>query len=334
VIDPSRANLNLLVVFDILMREQNLTKTGQVLSLSQPAISHALKGLREMFNDDLFVKSSGGMRPTDHAIRLIEPVRQALAKIETVLNIEDNFDPEVSNRVFQLGLSDYATFMFLPPVVARLARESPNVSIDVQHINKPEKSHMLDNGDIEMSIALFESPPKSLEYQELFNEKLVCIADKNNKDLEDGLTLEKFVALPHLLISSSEEPAITVQKALANLGLKRHVALKVRHVVPAGYVVKNSSLIAVLPERLALFLEKMIDVKIHPIPLEIETQKVMLVWHKRNDHDAGLKWLREHVIAVAKKFQRREFKDASYEDIMPIVLERSVIRNDEEDPEH
>lgn len=334
MIDMNKANLNLLVVFDILMKEQNLTRTGVYLHLSQPAISHALKGLREMFNDELFVKGPGGMRPTDHSLRLIEPVRQALAKIEAVLNIKDTFEPEVSNRVFQLGLSDYATFMLLPPVVAQLAREAPNVSVDVQHINKPEKSQMIDNGDIEMSVALFDKVPKRLEYQELFTEKLVCIADKDNKELEDGLTLEKFVSLPHLLISFSEEPAATVQRALSARGLKRHVALKVRHVVPAGYVIKNSSLIAVLPERLAIFLEKMIHVKIHEVPIELEPQKVMMVWHKRSDNDAGLIWLREHVLRVAERFQKREFKDAPYDALMPIMLERAVIKNDEEDTEH
>lgn len=325
----TKANLNLLVIFDILMKEQNLTKTGQQLNLSQPAISHALKGLREMFNDELFFKGPGGMRPTDHALRLIEPVRQALAKIEGVLTIKDTFEPETSSRIFQLGLSDYATFMLLPPVVARLAREAPCATIDVQHINKPEKSQMLENGDIEMSIALFDKAPKRLESKELFNERLVCIADQDNKELTDGLTLEKFVKLPHLLISFSEDSIATVQRALSEQGLKRHVALRVRHVVPAGYVIKNSSLIAVLPERLAMFLEKMIKIKIHEIPLELEPQKVMMVWHKRSDSDAGLVWLRQHVITVAERFQKRAFKEADYGELMPLMLERAVIRNDE-----
>jgi DNA-binding transcriptional LysR family regulator len=331
VIDLNKANLNLLVVFDILMKEQNLTKTGQYLHLSQPAISHALKGLRDMFNDELFVKGPGGMRPTDHALRLIEPLRQALGKIESVINIKDTFDPNTSNRVFQLGLSDYAAFILLPPLVAQLAHEAPAVSLDVQHINKPEKSQMIENGDIEMAIALFDKEPKRLEYQELFEEKLVCIADKDNKELKNGLTLERFVSLPHLLISFSEEPVATVQRALTARGLKRHVALKVRHVVPAGYVVCNSSLIAVLPERLALFLEKIIGIKIHEIPMDLEPQKVMMVWHKRSENDASVAWLRSRVREVADWFERREFKDKPYDAFIPIM--RSVIKNDEEDVE-
>ena len=331
MIDMKKANLNLLVVFDILMKEQNLTRTGQYLNLSQPAISHGLKGLRKMFNDELFVKGPGGMRPTDHAIRLIEPVRLALGKIESVLNIKDTFEPENSNRIFQLGLSDYATFMLLSPLVAALAQQAPHVSIDVEHINKPEKSQMIDNGDIEMAVSLFDKPPKRLEHHELFTEKLVCIADKNNPELQDGgMTLEKFISLPHLLITFSEEPALTVQRALSARGLKRHIALKVRHVVPAGYVVKNTSLIAVIPERLAFFLSKMVGVEIHEIPLDLEPQKVMMVWHKRSQSDAGLTWLRENMISVAERYQKRQFMDAPYDALMPSIVDSGMLSDRKE----
>ena len=329
MIDMSKANLNLLVTFDVLMKEQNLTRTGKYLNLSQPAVSHALKGLREMFNDDLFVKGAGGMRPTEHALRLIDPVRQALSKIESVLNIRDTFEPEVSNRVFQLGLSDYATFMLLSPLVAELAKLAPMVSINVEAINKPEKSQMLDNGDIEMAIALFDKAPKRLEYETLFEEKLVCIADKNNKELKDGMTIEKFVSLPHLLLEFSEEPASTIQRALSASGLKRHIALKVRHVVPAGYVVKNSLLISVIPERLAIFLQKMVDITIHDIPMDLEPQKVMMVWHKRSENDAGLIWLRENMSNVAERYRTREFMGAPHEAMMPQIIDRSIYKDDD-----
>ncbi len=333
MIDISNINLNLLVVFDVLMREQNLTKTGEQLGLSQPTISHALKGLREMFNDELFIKSAGGMRPTKQALHLIEPLRCALAKIEGTLHLENIFDPMKSQRIFQLGLSDYANFIFLPLMVAQLAREAPNIALDVQHINKPEKSQMIENGDLEMAIALFDKAPQRLQYQELFTEKLVCIAAKNHPELQQGLTLEKFISIPHISISFSEESTATVQQILSSHGLKRHIALKVRHVVPAGYVVKNSSLIAVLPERLGIFLEKMIAIQVHEIPLELEPQTVSLIWHKRGNTDPGLVWLRQHIVELAEKLRRREFKDIPYNDLVSLMLERAVIKNDEADPE-
>lgn len=300
MINLSKVNLNLLTIFDALMEERHLTKAGKKLHLSQPAVSYALKGLRELFDDKLFIKSAEGMIPTTKALALIVPIKNALLQIYNTINEEDKFEAKDSTLTFKLGLSDYASFVFLPKIRKLLEQEAPSVMLEVLHLDKPETSRLLDKGDIDIAIGVFDKSPTRLEHELLYNETIVCVADQNNQLLKKGMTLKIFTTLPHLLIAFREDPPFVIQKTLAAKGISRTVAMTIPHVMTAGYILQGSNLIAAMPLKVANAIATNLGLKIYDLPFKIQPFPVYALWHKQNASNKSHCWLRALICRAAK----------------------------------
>jgi DNA-binding transcriptional LysR family regulator len=285
-------DLNLLVVFDALVAERQVTRAAQKVGLSQPAASNALRRLRDLFEDDLFVKTPQGMQPTPKAIALEQPIRQVLTQIQSALVQEAPFVPETSEQVFALGMSDYGEFILLPKLMEHLERVAPRIQIQVRSTDRQDALKLLDANEIALAIGFFPKHSSWHQAQELFQERFVCVAHQSNPNIKDPFTLEDYLAASHLLVSPREDRTGRVDLFLAQQNLQRHIALTVPHFLVAPFILSNTNLIATLAERVVRTYAEALALKVLPLPFELSGFSVSMLWHTKNNNDPAHLWLR------------------------------------------
>lgn len=291
-INLARIDLNLLVVFDALMSERNVTRAGEKIGLSQPATSNALSRLRKLFEDELFVRMPDGMQPTARAIALQEPIRQVLLQIQSALAGETPFLPELSERVFNVGMSDCVEFILLPELMHYLELIAPKITIRVRVSDRQKALKMLDNGDIDLAIGFFPESSSWHRMQFLFAERFVCVCSQNNAIAQEPLALESYLAASHLLVSPKEEMSGRVDAFLAERGLKRRIAITIPHFLAAPFIIANTNLIATLVERVSIAYSDLLGLCLLPLPFEMPCFSVSMLWHAKNNNESAHIWLR------------------------------------------
>ncbi|MCC8167148.1 MAG: LysR family transcriptional regulator [Planctomycetes bacterium] len=289
-------DLNLLLVFDTLMAERSVTRTAERLGITQPAVSHALARLRNLLGDRLFVRTPKTMLPTPAAEALAPDIRAALQRIESVLSQRNDFSPATSARRFTLGLSDYASVVVLPRLLEVLKQESPNVSVVVKNTGHGIGHAQLDNGEVEVVVGNFSAPPAHLEETVLFKEDFVCAGRAGHPALKRSLTLNRYLSLEHIQVSTSGAPHGYVDRVLAAQHKERKVAVTVGHFLMAPLLAETTDLIATEPRRLLVPLAKQFSLAIHRPPFTIPTFNVTMAWHSRHSTEAAHAWFRSRVV--------------------------------------
>lgn len=285
-------DLNLLVVFDALVAEAHATRAAERIGLTQPAVSHALNRLRALFGDPLFVRAPRGMVPTPLAQDIAPSVRSILEQVEGVLLGGRTFDPTVSTRQFILGLSDYAAFVLLPRLTARLDREAPGVSLVVRNTSRSVGLPMLEDGTVELIAGNFPAPPTHVREELLYEEDFLCAGRGDHADLDKTPDLDRYLSLRHLQVSMKGNPSGYVDAVLGEKGLKRNVAVTVGHFLMAPMLVDASDLVATEPRRLFAPFTGRLPLRLFPPPIDIPQFRVVQAWHARHDADPGHQWLR------------------------------------------
>ncbi|ONH84066.1 LysR family transcriptional regulator [Roseomonas mucosa] len=285
-------DLNLLVVFDALVAEGHATRAAERIGLTQPAVSHALNRLRALFGDPLFVRSPRGMVATPLAQDIAPSVRSILEQVEGVLLGGRAFDPVSSTRQFTLGLSDYAAFVLLPRLTARLDREAPGVSLIVRNTSRSVGLPMLEDGGAELIAGNFPEPPTHMREELLYEEDFICAARGDHSGLDETIDLDRYLSLRHLQVSMKGNPRGYVDAVLAEKGFKRNVAVTVGHFLMAPMLVDASDLVATEPRRLFAPLAGRLPLRLFQPPIDIPTFRVVQSWHARHDADPGHQWLR------------------------------------------
>jgi len=288
-------DLNLLVVLDALLAERNATRAAARVGLTQPAVSHTLSRLRGLFGDPLFVRATGGLEPTPMALAIQAELRAVLERVEILLSPDDGFDPARSERTFVLGMSDYAAFVLLPALTARLAQAAPGVRLVVRHTSHRTGIALLDAQDAELVVGNFPEPPARLSAETLFEEGFLCAARAGHPAFAGPLTLESWRAHAHLNVSLAGEPSGYVDAVLAERGLDRRIAVTIGHFLMAPHLLPGSDLIATEPTRVLEPLAAQLGLATAPPPLPIPPFRVMQMWPRRLDTDPGHAWLRAQV---------------------------------------
>ena len=294
-------DLNLLVVFDALIAEGHATRAAERIGLTQPAVSHALNRLRALFGDPLFVRSPRGMVPTSLAQDVAPNVRSILEQVEGVLRGGRAFDPAASTRQFVLGLSDYAAFVLLPRLTARLDQEAPGVSLVVRNTSRSVGLPMLEDGTVELIAGNFPEPPTHMREELLYEEDFICAGRGDHPHLGEPLDLDRYLALRHIQVSMKGNPSGYVDAVLAEKGLKRNVAVTVGHFLMAPMLVDASDLVATEPRRLFTPLAGRLPLRLFPPPIDIPLFRVVQTWHSRHDADSGHQWLRRILREVGQQ---------------------------------
>jgi DNA-binding transcriptional LysR family regulator len=293
-------DLNLLVVFDAVMQEKNLTRTGQRLGLTQSAISHALARLRHMLKDELFVRTPEGMQPTPRAERMSGPIHQALQEMRVVLEA-DEFDPSEASRTFTIAANNYAARAVIPAFVRHVATLAPSVVVEVRPIGRLHTLDQLDAGTVELALETLTEGGERFKCVGLLEDDYVAILSSDHPlTSEQKLSVEHIAGLPNITITSSGDDTQFVDDALAEHGLARHVWASVPlHSLLS--ILIGSRALAVVPRRVAADFVCTSPLIICPLPFVSPRVSLAMIWHRRLDHHPAHRWLRATLRASVKE---------------------------------
>ncbi len=283
-----RVDLNLLVIFDVIYTERNLTRAAELLCLSQPGVSNALARLRKTLNDDLFVRTPKGMMPTPVADNIIVAVRESLSLMAKVLSANDQFDPLQSQKTFRLSMTDYAQSLMLPALMAKLKTDAPGMTIKSYYLPRDEQARAMASGQLDLAIDVPLQQDAQLRHKPLLDHKYVCAFGHDHPSRNAPLSLDDFLQLQHLQISSRQEGDGQVDAALNKLGLCRSVRLRVANYLVVPQILAGSELVAVVPTSLA----RQLKLHYQPLPFVVGSLELHLYWHKNADGDPANQWLR------------------------------------------
>jgi DNA-binding transcriptional LysR family regulator len=295
-------DLNLLVAFDVLMRELNVTRAAEQMFITQSAMSHTLHKLRQQLDDPLLVKTPSGMKPTERALALIDPVRALLAETERLIQPPLAFDAASSQRRFVLAATDYIEFLLMPELSGLIEKTAPGIDIHVKRTEMSFPVAQLENGSLDIVLG-FESvlnPPAHLHRQYLFSDSMACVVRQGHPLISKPPSLEEFVAVPHMLISRTGSNVGIIDQKLAELGLERRIKLIVPHFLSAPLIVAKTDMILSLPYRIAEQFMKFAPLSIFPVPIELPEYDLCMIWHPLRDKDSAHQWLREKIVAICR----------------------------------
>jgi DNA-binding transcriptional LysR family regulator len=293
-------DLNLLKAFDALMRERNVTRAGDKIGMTQPAMSQALARLRLEFNDELFVRTSRGMEPTFRAHEIFVEVSAALDHIQSALTKREIFSPQTTKRTFVAGVAEYAEIALVEGIVESFIRSAPDADVRLVPTSKSDFVAQLEAQDIDVAIGHLKELPTHIDSGALYTEKLVAVARKDHPKLSHQRLLElpEYLAMTHILVSPTGEKRGAVDKELESRGLKRRIGLVVATFLALPLALRKSDYIASVPERTGKRLASLTDVQVVDLPFS-HIVEVDMVWHKRESNDVAQKWFRSKLMEVA-----------------------------------
>jgi DNA-binding transcriptional LysR family regulator len=292
-------DLNLLVVFDAVMQEKNLTRTGQRLGLSQSAVSHALARLRHMLKDELFVRTPEGMLPTPRAERMAGAIHQALQEMRVTLEA-DEFDPASASRVFTIAANNYAARAVIPALVHHVAELAPSAVVDVRPIGMLHMLDQLDAGTVELALSALVEGGERFKCLGLLEDTYVAVMAQDHPVAnEPTLSMERLASLPHIAITSSGDDTNFVDDALAEQGLGRQIWAKLPlHSLLS--VLTGSKAVAIVPRRVALDFGASCPITVRPLPFQSPRVSLSMIWHRRLDDHPAHRWLRSVLLQSVK----------------------------------
>jgi DNA-binding transcriptional LysR family regulator len=289
-------DLNLLIVFDALMQERNLTRAGRRLGLSQPATSHALARLRTMLHDDLFIRTPEGMQPTSRAEEMAEPVHNALLTLSVTLEPEQ-FDPATATRDFSVVVNNYAARAVVPTLARKVTNVAPGVSLDIQPIGMRDMLDQLDAGGKDVALGTLVDGGERFRCVRVMDDDFVVLLDPAHKAAaEPVLSAEVLAKFPHLLVTSTGDDTSFIDEALEKRGLARRIATRVPFLSIVLMLV-NSDQLAVAPRRVAVDLTRICPLVARELPFPSPRIVLSMIWHRRVDNHAAHRWLREMIKA-------------------------------------
>jgi len=291
-------DLNLLLVFEAILHDRSVSRAASRLGLSQPAISHALKRLRRMLDDELFVRTPAGMLPTARAEALAGPIRRALGGLEDVLEPE-RFVAATADRRFTIAMSNYATIVLGPPLVARCAVLAPGIQLTVRPGGTLDLVDGLDRGSLDLAFSSTLPHLERIGRTPLLSDDYVAVTRCGHPTSGRPLDHPLLAALPHLLVSSSPDDFGFVDRALHDDGLARRVAVKAPFLA-TGEIVMQSDLIAILARNVAGVLARSHAIEVREIPMQGDRLVVSMHWARRLDRHLAHRWLRELVCDIAR----------------------------------
>jgi DNA-binding transcriptional LysR family regulator len=303
-------DLNLLRVFDAVMAEGSLTRAAGDLAMTQPAVSHALKRLREALGDDLFIRTTHGVRPTPAAENLWPQVRSALSSLRQAIAPAE-FDARRDAVQFRLAMADATAALLVPGLVGAIEAEGAAATLRVQPLTTRDPRRLLLANAVDVAMGSFpevlpallaEGQESQWRHEPLYDTRYVCVMRRGHPLARVGaLTLDAYCAEPHLLVSFSGRPFGDVDQALSTLGRQRRIVLTVNQFFTAGRVVARSNLLTALPETFLDATGYRNELAIAELPLPLTTVHVGMLWHLRHDANPAHRWLRGQVAAVAAR---------------------------------
>lgn len=304
-------DLNLLRVFDALARERSVTRAGDLIGLSQPAMSGALNRLRHILGDELFVRRGNDMMPTPRAEAIAPGIRDALAAIEQTIAGEARFDPASAERVFTLFGADLFSIQLMPRFAERIAALAPGIKLRLLDSASGDVERLLRDNVIDMALERPLDMPDWVSKEVMFRSPFVVIAARGHPELRAArikpggkIPLALFCELPHALRSIDGSLSGAVDDALRKHGASRRVVLALPHFQAIGLAVARGRLIATVPVQFAKAVAAEFKLSIYKPPVDVGVPDISLYWHKRYDANPSHRWMRGQIMTASKPFSR------------------------------
>ncbi len=293
-------DLNLLVALDALLREAHVSRAAARLEMSQSSMSLALSKLRALFNDPLLVRGGTGLVLTARARELAPQLTEALRQVDSLLNVQQAFDPAQARDTITFIVTDYIDFVLVPSLVEVLARKAPGVTLRVVGPNPRRLGEVFSSGEVDVSVSYFPDPPASLRVRPVFTDRLVGIARRDHPFLADPTDRDAYCANGHITVEPGEATWYNTQvdEQLARDGRTRRIQLSKPTFLGVPFIVEHTDLLAALPERVARGFARFTDIALFDLPLQLEPFNVTLLWHDRTHTNPLHRWFREVVIEL------------------------------------
>lgn len=303
--DITKADLNLLVVFDAMLVHQSVTRAGNAIGLSQPAMSAAVAKLRALFNDPLFVRTSSGMSPTALAAELAGPVHQVLDTVKSDILQKSSFNPARTERGFGLITPDIGEFALLPRIFTRLAIEAPYAKLRATSMPATATAQALEAGASDLAVGYFPDLTGAGFYQQrLFRNAYICMVRANHPHIRGRLSLKQFVEGAHAVVRPEGRSHI-FEVFLQQRGIVRDVRLDIAHFTSLLAIIIESDLIATVPLDIGVAFARLAKIKLLDPPIKPPAFDVKQYWHRRFNKDPANIWLRRTVHDLFSDYEER-----------------------------
>lgn len=295
-----RINLNLLVVFDTLLKEKHVSNAAKRLHITQSAMSKLLAQCREIFNDPLLIKVSGSMVPTHRALEIHDEVREILQRIETVLTKKTEFNPDTFQKHIHIGMPDTISSFMLPILSKTIQPIAPNIQLEAKSVNAKSLVNQLRNDDIQMAITYGYNLPSELNSAPLYNDKPVCLGRLKHPIFSGkAITIDKFLKYKHVVIRYSESRMARGDQILQQYGFDpRKIALTSANVISILPIISSTDFLVSVGELFAKQFYKPFELDYRPLPIETLTIPITLVWLPTYNNLAWHAWLRELILNI------------------------------------
>lgn len=299
--DISSIDLNLLKFLDALLRERNVTRAGARLNLSQPAASRALGRLRLLFKDKVVIRTPNGVEPTPRMLAMEPLVTRVLEDVRIIV-APPRFEPSTTQHRFTIACLDHIASIVLPTLVGHIEKDAPGVKLEVPAPNG-NNIRSVGQGDADIALGVFEDGqlPAGFYRRWLYDEDLVCVVRRGHPILSSQLTLAKFAAQSHVVVTITGQGNAMIDTALASQGKSRQVAVRLPHFLVAPMIVAESDLVLSLPRRLASHMAQWAPLELVELPLKVDMFSLSMIWHERTHGDPAQIWLRRQITELLQE---------------------------------
>jgi DNA-binding transcriptional LysR family regulator len=297
-IDIRRLDMTLLLVFSELMRLRKLSAVGTRLGLTQSAVSHALKRLRDVFGHELFLRRPHGVEPTARALELEPTIERILSLVRSALTSEGDFDPAKVHGILRVGMLDYGAAVLGPGFLASTRAAAPGLRVAIRFFGRSAAFSALANGEIDFALGVFPKAPADFMREELFQDDCVVVVRDRHPRIGKRITLNQYLAEEHLVVSQTGEMRGYVDRELSAAGHARRVVLAMPSFVAALAFAAESDYLGTLPRRLAERFAQRLKLQCLPVPFPQRPWTISALRHRREAQNKLIDW----AIAELRKF--------------------------------
>ena len=294
----AKFDLNLLRVFEALHVHRNTSLAAEALGVTQPAVSNALRRMRESMDDELFTRTPKGMAPTPRAERLAGSVAQALALLREGIEPAARFDAATARRTLTLLMSDIGEIVFLPELLRFLRAAAPGMRLETVTLPAREARLALESGAVDLAVGFLPDLKTGFYQQRMFEQRYVCLLRKDHPTIGDALGIKGFLAARHAIVKAEGTGHGIVEQMFERAGLTPEVILRLPHFLAAPMIVADSDLVVTVPKLLGDAFARFLPLKVLPHPVKIPSFQVNQYWHRRYHKDPANQWLRSNFARI------------------------------------
>lgn len=290
-------DLKLLIVFDAVMRERNVTRAAVRVRMSQPAVSSALNRLRHVVKDTLFLRVAGGVRPTPRAEELALPIQHALRQLQYAFE-PPVFAPDTARRSYTIAASDHASTLVLPMLASRVFAVAGGIQLKIMPKFNPHILMQMDSGEVDFGLGVIHEMPQRFRHQTLFRERYVCFMRPDHPLAVGPITFERYIGARHLAVAPMENTGQLIDRLIARRNAERNVVMTVNQSLLAPEILRTTDLVLTTFSMLATRVPAFAGLAAQPLPFLAEPIDVRLTWHGVQTNDPSHRWLRQQIMDV------------------------------------